>query len=223
MFNKTKQSHSAMEEMSDRFRGAFQSKRLVYTALEDNESGRELWSRCTSTDPVAVGLASPSTFKPPVQADSDQALAERLRDPLLAVVIRLPPSGGGGDGQPDAIGFLVLNKSFPRACAVYLGILSQHQNKGYGREAINWAVDWAFTWADVHRVAIGTSSFNSRALHLYDSMGFKKDGCLRECFYMNRQWHDLVEFSMLESDWLQLRESKAQATQGGLPSFFRGP
>ena len=189
----------------------------MYTALEDNDRCREIWHQCTRADPVAAGLANPSTFQPPARADSGQGLTERLRDPLLAVLICLPPTSGGDDGQPEAIGFVVLNKSFPRACAVYLSILSRHQNHGYGREAINWAVDWAFTWADVHRVAIGTSSFNTRALHLYESMGFEKDGRLRECFYMNRQWHDLVEFSMLESDWLRLRGSKEQATQDKPP------
>jgi RimJ/RimL family protein N-acetyltransferase len=89
--------------------------------------------------------------------------------------------------KPTPIGFICLSKnemdSFRRRTMVGLQLAEPYQNKGYGREAINWAVDWAFAWADMHRVDIGTPAFNERAAALYESMGFKPEGAVREAFF----------------------------------------
>ena len=79
------------------------------------------------------------------------------------------------------------------------------KRQGYGAEAINWATDWAFKYANVHKVEIGTPSYNERAMHLYAKLGFKLEGRRREVVYMNRKHHDLVDFGMLEAEWKELR------------------
>ncbi len=89
--------------------------------------------------------------------------------------------------------------------------------KGYGSEAINWAVDWAFNYANVHKVEIGTASYNERAAHLYERLGFKFEGRKREVIFMNRRWYDLVEFGMLEHEWAELRGKKPA---GGIPELL---
>jgi RimJ/RimL family protein N-acetyltransferase len=66
-------------------------------------------------------------------------------------------------------------------------------------------VDWAFKFANVHKVEISTSSYNERALHLYQKLGFRLEGRKREVIYVNRKYYDLVELGMLESDWKILR------------------
>lgn len=199
-----------MEKMTDKFRNLFKSERLVYSALDTTDRSKEFWWKCLSSDPVVSGLAKPSMPRPAVRADSDKSLSDVLSrgDPLLAVLICLPSSATSatkGESQPEPIGFIILTKSFPRSVSFNISFLPEHQNKGYGRESINWALDYAFEWGNVHRVTIGTAHFNTRALHLYSDMGFVQEGRQRECFYMDRRWHDLVEFSMLESEWLSLR------------------
>ncbi|KAJ4148392.1 hypothetical protein LMH87_002865 [Akanthomyces muscarius] len=53
--------------------------------------------------------------------------------------------------EPEPIGFVVLGKSFPECAEYSLGFLQEHLNKGYGREAIRWAANYAFTWCNLHR------------------------------------------------------------------------
>ena len=79
------------------------------------------------------------------------------------------------------------------------------REQGYGAEAISWAVDWAFKFANVHKVEISTSSYNERASHLYQKLGFSLEGRKREVIYVNRKYYDEIEFGMLESEWKRLR------------------
>lgn len=87
-------------------------------------------------------------------------------------------------------------------------IHEKSQNKGYGGEAINWAMDWAFNFANIHKLEIATSAFNERAAHLYQKLGFKIEGRRRDFFYVNRKWYDVIEMGMLESEYEELRGLK---------------
>lgn len=66
-------------------------------------------------------------------------------------------------------------------------------------------MDWAFNYANVHKVEIGTVSYNERAIHLYEKLGFKPEGRKRHWVYMNRKYYDLVEYGLLEDEWEELR------------------
>lgn len=197
------------EQMTKAFREVNKSERLVYTALDETDRSKEFWWKCNSCDPVSRGMADHET-KPAIRAESEKSLSGMLgREPYIAVLICLPAAEatepGGEVPQPEPIGVMTLRKSFDRCGAFYMVMLPEYQNKGYGRESLNWAIDYAFTWCDLHKVAIGCASYNTRACHLYADMGFVQDGQLRQCIYLNRKWHDLVEFSMLESEWVKLR------------------
>lgn len=203
---------TTMEEMSDAFRDVFKSERLVYTALEDTDRGRDFYWRCRNADLTVSGMIDGDTVAPPSRAASDKALKDNVEGPrvLLAVMVCLPvpadaATDAAADAEPEPIGFVILNKAFPRSAAFQVGFAKEHQNKGYGREAINWAVDHGFRWHNLHRLAIGCIGFNDRALHLYKDMGFTLDGRLRGCVFSNGRFHDLVEFSMLEDEWRKLR------------------
>ena len=57
----------------------------------------------------------------------------------------------------------------------------------------------------MHKVEISTASFNERAIHLYQKLGFTLEGRKREVTYINRKYYDLVQFGMLEREWKELR------------------
>lgn len=60
----------------------------------------------------------------------------------------------------------------------------------------------------MHKVEIGTASYNERAAHLYQRLGFKLEGRIREVAFMDRKWYDVLEFGMLEREWEELRGMK---------------
>ena len=90
---------------------------------------------------------------------------------------------------------------------VTLGIMiaSGYRGQGYGTEAINWTLDWAFTYGAQHRVSLSCFGFNERALRLYDRLGFVREGLQRERCRFGREWYDEIFFGMLESDWESVR------------------
>ncbi|KAJ3580199.1 hypothetical protein NPX13_g360 [Xylaria arbuscula] len=80
-------------------------------------------------------------------------------------------------------------------------IAAEHQRKGFGREAIAWALDFAFDFARLHRVEISCYGWNIGAKRLYNSIGFTDEGTRRECVYFMGGWHDRYEMAMLEHEW----------------------
>lgn len=197
---------SSMEEMTESFRSLFKSERLVYTALEESDRCKDFWWKCRMSDQVTRGLIDLDVPSPPSRAESDKNLGEMLnqRPPYLAVLVCLPAAEASQEA-PEPIGFIILNKSFPDVAAYHMGFVPEHQNKGYGREAVNWAADYAFKWCHVQKLCINCSGFNERAAHLYKSVGFVQEGVMRSTFYLNGKWQDLIEFGMLRSEWEALR------------------
>ncbi len=140
--------------------------------------------------------------------------------------------GGGGDkketdggaaaaaavaaAEPTPIGYVVLGflgppeppRAHHRHTELGITLARPYQNQGYGSEAINWALDWAFRRAAMHRVSIGTVSFNLRGQHLYKKLGFVEEGRSRESVWHDRKWYDSVSYGMLESEWETIRGIK---------------
>jgi RimJ/RimL family protein N-acetyltransferase len=91
------------------------------------------------------------------------------------------------------------------SCTLGITIATAYQGKGYGTEAINWALDWAFQVARMHAVRLVCFSFNEGAIRLYEKIGFVKEGLNRQAYYYNRQWHDRIFYSILDTEWEALR------------------
>lgn len=110
---------------------------------------------------------------------------------------------------PTAIGWLTLScpalTLHHRSCTLGIMIGSAHQGRGYGTEAINWALDWAFRVAAMHAVRLSCFSFNAGAARLYRRLGFVREGVTREAYYYDCAWYDRVSFSMLDREWAAIR------------------
>lgn len=160
----------------------------------------------TSNSLLAVFICLPKKEEPESAAEGQHQTSEQAEEEDDD-----KQKATGQDKEEDVtkIGMLVMGKNsnftFRRRTGIGIQIVDAHQNQGYGREAINWALDWAFTFGDMHRVDIGTMSYNERAAALYQSIGFKLEGVKRESVFMNRQWHDHIELGMLVHEWEELR------------------
>src|SRR6185369_654200 len=97
-----------------------------------------------------------------------------------------------------------------RGFTLSINITAAHQNQGYGFEAINWALDWAFRFAGAHNVGLSTVEYNLRARRLYEKIGFVFEGRFREDHYHDRKWYDVLFYSMLEHEWEARRSLKTQ-------------
>ncbi|NGP46228.1 GNAT family N-acetyltransferase [Bacillaceae bacterium SIJ1] len=77
--------------------------------------------------------------------------------------------------------------------------------KGYGAEAMQLLLDYAFLEMNLHRVSLRVFSFNERAIRLYEKLGFQHEGKAREALFRNGRWHDIVYMGMLQGEFEQAK------------------
>lgn len=107
-----------------------------------------------------------------------------------------------------AIGEAGLLRMFPAWRTTDLSIIIGEKDawgKGYGTEAINLLLDYAFGYLSFHRVAIGVVGFNENALQFYEKVGFKREGIQRDGYYYNHEYSDFVMMAILEDEYRTLR------------------
>ena len=201
------------------------------TALSrnDDEDLTRLWE-LTGSDPVAVTMGSFRLLAPTNKA-SVQGLLDMTKDAVLRFFVCLSPAlPGQGESQkerapasgecrrvtgtkpqrPYPIGYVILWPQTPFSAqhhAVVLGIslATEYRGRGYGSEAINWAMDWGFARAGLHRIGLRVFEYNSRALKLYKRLGFIEEGRDREALLFERKRWDVINMGILEREWEELR------------------
>ncbi|GGN59169.1 hypothetical protein GCM10007971_21970 [Oceanobacillus indicireducens] len=63
-------------------------------------------------------------------------------------------------------------------------------------------LDYAFLELNMHRVSLRVFSHNEKAIHIYNKLGFVKEGVIRESLYRNGIWHDIIVMGVLKKDYL---------------------
>jgi RimJ/RimL family protein N-acetyltransferase len=77
----------------------------------------------------------------------------------------------------------------------------ENRGKGYGREAMQLALDFAFRELNLHRVCLTVFSYNPAASKLYESLGFTREGTYREHLQRDGQRYDMILYGLLRQEW----------------------
>ena len=80
-----------------------------------------------------------------------------------------------------------------------------HFGQGYGTEAMNLMLDFAFGNLNLHRVQLDVISYNERAIKSYEKAGFKVEGRIRDELYYDFKYHDSIIMGILEDEYKKLR------------------
>jgi RimJ/RimL family protein N-acetyltransferase len=73
--------------------------------------------------------------------------------------------------------------------------------KGFGSAAIARILDVAFVDERLHKVWLMVFRTNERSRRTYERAGFTVEGTLREEYFHDDAWHDMVRMSMLTHEW----------------------
>lgn len=77
----------------------------------------------------------------------------------------------------------------------------QHVSQGYGYEAGQLLLSFAFEQMNLNRVFLKVFADNPRAIALYEKLGFRHEGCLREEHYRDGHYLDVYVMGILRREW----------------------
>ena len=106
------------------------------------------------------------------------------------------------DGQ--YIGYCTLMDLHNRHKSFELGIMigdRAYWNRGYGREVIKLLLHYGFHYLGARRIALTTHAKNERAIRCYRACGFVEEGRPRQVLWIEGEYVDLVNMSILRDEW----------------------
>lgn len=107
-------------------------------------------------------------------------------------------------GDHDPIGIIgLMNISAAHASAELSVILGRQEDRdqGYGTEAIELMLDYGFEKLGLHRIGLSVFDFNEQAISVYEKLGFREEGRLRQAIKRDHAFHDAILMSILRSEW----------------------
>ena len=84
--------------------------------------------------------------------------------------------------------------------AVYIGD-TKYKGKGLSIEACKETLGFAFFKLGLHRIFLKVLSENTIAISLYQKLGFKKEGIIRESVFKNNEFRSEILMSILKNEY----------------------
>jgi hypothetical protein len=81
---------------------------------------------------------------------------------------------------------------------------------GYGTDAIQALLPYAFEVAMLEKLHLGVYDFNEGGMRSYERVGFRYEGRLRHMIYYQGRWWDEWPMRMLRAEWSLIRQPPAE-------------
>lgn len=78
---------------------------------------------------------------------------------------------------------------------------SENRERGYGTEALQLLLSYGFFYLNLNNIMLKVFSFNERAIHVYEKVGFKEIGRRRKSYYLNGAYYDDVFMDILKEEF----------------------
>ncbi|KAF5392832.1 hypothetical protein D9757_000990 [Collybiopsis confluens] len=120
----------------------------------------------------------------------------KMSSELFYAVIEIKKTG-------EFIGFTILFsfQSKNRDAKLGLALVPGVWERGYGTEVVKFMVDYGFRELGLHRVTLNVFGSNTRAIGLYQKIGFVQEGVQRKANWIGGKWEDVIWMGILEEDW----------------------
>ncbi|HBG41847.1 MAG TPA: spermidine N1-acetyltransferase [Porphyromonadaceae bacterium] len=110
------------------------------------------------------------------------------------------------DGHGIRVGLVELIdiNTIHRNCEFQIIIAPEYEGKGYAQQATKLALEYSFKVLNMHKVFLYADPDNAKAVYIYEKCHFKKEGLLKEAFYVNGKYRDALIMALLRSEFLSL-------------------
>jgi ribosomal-protein-alanine N-acetyltransferase len=87
-----------------------------------------------------------------------------------------------------------------QSARISYAIFNNYWKHGYGKEAVQATIDFAFRRLKLHRLEAEILPHNHASVALVRGLGFRFEGVRRGAVYFDRAWHDHAVYSLLAED-----------------------
>ena len=138
----------------------------------------------------------------PMTRMAEEAWMENLKDgdDTIRFSIVIPQE----DGSEKLIGNCGIHNINWKNRVAEVGIVigeKDYQNKGFGTEAMELLLEYAFNTINLHRIELFTYEYNIGALKSYNKVGFVEEGRRRQFMYFKGKYHDTILMGILAEEW----------------------
>lgn len=84
--------------------------------------------------------------------------------------------------------------------------------KGYGTEAMQLVLEYAFLEVNLRRVTLTVFEYNPRAIRSYEKTGFRHEGRARGALFREGRRWDMLYMSILRADWMEKNDYQITGT-----------
>lgn len=82
-------------------------------------------------------------------------------------------------------------------------IKREYWNKGYAQEILPTLIRYAFKELGLHKITLMYWKENKKAKHLYKKLGFVKEGVLKDEYFWQGKYHDMVRMAIIRTTRLK--------------------
>lgn len=141
------------------------------------------------------------SFARPKRADDEREIRVDSDDDFVPFVVRAvdDPDAGDEDDRIGVVDLFDLDEQFGTAEVGYF-FRPQAWGNGYATAAVERVVDYAFDELRLHRINARVYAFNDASTRVLETVGFEREGRLREQAYMHGERVDELRYGLLESE-----------------------
>ena len=81
-----------------------------------------------------------------------------------------------------------------------------HRGHGYGKEAMELALRFAFDELNLYRLSLTVFAYNESAVALYEKLGFQHEGTFRKHLRRDGRRYDMYLYGILRDEWVGQHE-----------------
>lgn len=85
------------------------------------------------------------------------------------------------------------------SCELGFCVAPKHQDKGYGMASVKELINYATVKLNMHRLYLEVFADSEKAIKLYESCGFSKEGILRDKIFKDGKFRDVMVMSIVKS------------------------
>ena len=152
------------------------------------------------------GFADPAIRYPmgsPVRSRAE--VRDRLTDDGAdRFLVCVDDDAGPADPDVDAlrrVGVVAVEDADWKRPELTYWLVPEVHGEGYGREAVELAVEYAFRSYAAPAVGAGAYPDNDASRGLLEALGFEQEGRRRGHYYSDGRYRDLVLYGLLREDW----------------------